>query len=314
MDQLSLALVVAKHVANGILNVVLGELIYVSLLSGNPFGKFGHWPKLRVECFTVMLFMGTVLIPATVYMALDAPSRERTTMDEVNRNLESRMRVADAKLSAWVDSRTTLLRGYADNGSLPRGQSDVRLPKELSAEFEKIALLAPDQSLVAFALAEGGSVIGAKTAKADLPPLTDKRARLVALNLGQGRPNVDFALVVPHVRNGKADDIVAILRPETLHDLVEIPGQHFVDSVFVASAAQGTFALTHVTTNVRTLVDSMSQSQQATAVTKPVLLSDVDYGRAITYDLRDSHIVRVGPIAALPEWQSLPCCRLHPRC
>jgi len=182
MDQLSLALVVAKHVANGILNVVLGELIYVSLLSGNPFGKFGHWPKLRVECFTVMLFMGTVLIPATVYMALDAPSRERTTMDEVNRNLESRMRVADAKLSAWVDARTTLLRGYADNGQLPRGQSDVRLPKEFSTEFQKIAFLAPDQSLAAFALAEGGSVIGVKAAKADLMPSTDKRARLVALN------------------------------------------------------------------------------------------------------------------------------------
>jgi PAS domain S-box-containing protein len=303
MDQLSLALVVAKQVANGILNVVLGELIYVSLLSGNPFGKFGHWPKIRVECFTVMLFMGTVLIPATVYMALDAPSRERTTMDEVNRNLESRMRVADAKLSAWVDSRTTLLRGYADNGQLPRGQSDVRLPMEFLAEFQKIAFLAPNQSLAAFVSAEGGSVIGTTTAKADLPPLTDKRARLVALNLGQGRSNVDFALVVPHVRNGKADDIVAILRPTTLHDLAEIPGQHFMDNIFVISPAQGTFALTHVATNVRTLVDSMSQSQQATAVTKPALLSNVDYGRAVTSDLRDSHIVRVGPIAALPDWQ-----------
>ena len=303
MDQLSLALVVAKQVANGILNVVLGELIYVSLLSGNPFGKFGHWPKLRVECFTVMLFMGTVLIPATVYMALDAPSRERAAMDEVNRNLESRMNVADAKLSAWVDSRTMLLRGYADNGALPRGQSDVRLPKEFSAEFQKIAVLAPDQSLTAFASAEGGSVIEATAAKADLSLLTDKRARLVALNLGPARSNVDFALVVPHFRNGKADYIVAVLRPATLHDLVEIPGQHFMDNIFVISPAQGTFALTHVTTNVRTLVGSMPQSQQATALTKPVLISDVDYRRAITYDLRDSQIVRVGPIAALPEWQ-----------
>jgi PAS domain S-box-containing protein len=303
MDQLSLALVVAKQVANGILNVVLGELIYVSLLSGNPFGKFGHWPKLRVECFTVMLFMGTVLIPATVYMALDAPSRERAEMDEVNRNLESRMSVADAKLSAWVDSRTMLLRGYADNGALPRGQSDVRLPKEFSVEFQKIAVLAPNQSLAEFASAEGGSVIEATAATANLSPITDTRARLVALNLGPARSNGDFALVVPHVRNGKADYIVAILRPATLHDLVEIPGQHFMDNIFVISPAQGTFALTHVTTNVRTLVGSMPQSQQATALTKPVLISDVDYRRAITYDLRDSQIVRVGPIAALPEWQ-----------
>lgn len=303
MDQLSLALVVAKQVANGILNVVLGELIYVSLLSGNPFGKFGHWPKLRVECFTVMLFMGTVLIPTTVYMALDAPSRERNTMDEVNRNLESRMRVSDAKLSAWVDSRTILLRGYADDSQLRRGQSDGRLPKEFSAEFQKITFLGPNQSLAEFALAEGGSVIGATTAKADLPPQTEKRARLVALNLGQARSNVHFALVVPHVRNGKADDIVALLRTTTLHDLVEIPGQHFMDNVFVISATQGNLALTHVASNVRSLVDSMSRSQQATAVTKPVLLSDVDYGRAIMSDLRGSQIIRVGPITALPQWQ-----------
>jgi hypothetical protein len=158
LDQLSVALVVAKQIANGILNVVIGEIIYVAILSRNPFGKFGHWPKLMVECFTVMLFMGTVLIPATVYMALERPSRERAAMEEVNRNVETRMRVADAKLSAWVDSRTMLLRGYADNGELPRGQSEARLPKEFSAEFQKIAFLAPNQSLAEFVSAEGGSV------------------------------------------------------------------------------------------------------------------------------------------------------------
>ncbi|GAA3728627.1 hypothetical protein GCM10022269_02870 [Sphingorhabdus rigui] len=303
MDQLSLALVVAKQIANGILNVVLGEIIYVAILSRNPFGKFGHWPKLRVECFTVMLFMGTVLIPATVYMALDRPSRERAAMEEVNRNLESRISVADAQLSAWVDSRTMLLRAYADNGELPRGPSEARLPKEFSAEFQKIAFLAPNQSLAEFVSAQGGSLIGATSAKADLSPLTDNRARLVALNLGPARSNVDFALVVPHVRNGQAEDIVAILRPTTLHDLVEIPGQHVMDNIFFISPAQGTFALTHVTAHVRTLVGSMSQSQQATAFTKPVLLSDVDYDRAITSDLRDTQIVRLNPIAALPQWQ-----------
>jgi PAS domain S-box-containing protein len=312
MDQLSLALVVAKQIANGILNVVLGEIMYVAILSRNPFGKFGHWPKIRVECFTVMLFMGTVLIPTTVYMALDAPSRERATMDAVNRNLESRMSVADAKLSAWVDSRTMLLRGYADNSQLRSGQSDVRLPKAFLAEFQKIAFLAPNQSLAAFASAEGGSVIGATAAKADLSPPTDKRARLVALTLGQARSNVHFALVVPHVRNGKVDYIVAILRPAILHDLVEIPGQHFMDNIFVISPAQGTFALTHVASNVRSLVNSMSRSQQATAFTKPVLLSEVDYGRAIMSDLRDSQIVRVRPIASLPEWQVASVLPLQP--
>lgn len=312
LDQLSVALVVAKQIANGILNVVIGEIIYVAILSRNPFGKFGHWPKLRVECFTVMLFMGTVLIPATVYMALERPSRERAAMEEVNRNVETRMRVADAKLSAWVDSRTMLLRGYADNGALPRGQSDDRLPKEFAAEFQKIAFLAPNQSLAAFVSAEGGSLIGATSAKADLSPLTDKRARLVALNLGPARSNVDFALVVPHVRNGQADDIIAILRPTTLHDLVEKPGQHGMDNIFFISPAQGTFALTHVTSHVRTLVGSMSQSQQATAFTKPVLLSDVDYDRAITSHLRDTQIVRLNPIAALPQWQVASVLPLEP--
>jgi PAS domain S-box-containing protein len=312
LDQLSVALVVAKQIANGILNVVIGEIIYVAILSRNPFGKFGHWPKLMVECFTVMLFMGTVLIPATVYMALERPSRERAAMEEVNRNVETRMRVADAKLSAWVDSRTMLLRGYADNGALPRGQSEARLPKEFSAEFQKIAFLAPNQSLAEFVSAEGGSVIGATSAKADLSPSTDKRARLVALNVGPARSNVDFALVVPHVRNGQADDIVAILRPKTLHDLVEKPGQHGMDNIFFISPAQGTFALTHVTAHVRTLVGSMSQSQQATAFTKPVLLSDVDYDRAITSHLRDTQIVRLNPIAALPQWQVASVLPLEP--
>jgi len=312
LDQLSVALVVAKQIANGILNVVLGEIVYVAILSRNPFGKFGHWPKLMVECFTVMLFMGTVLIPATVYMALDRPSRERAAMEEVNINLESRMRVADAKLSAWVDSRTMLLRGYADNGELRRGQSDVRLPKEFSAEFQKIAFLAPNQSLSEFASAQGGLVIEATKAKGDLTPPTDKRARLVALNLGAARSNVDFALVVPHVRNGQANDIVAILRPTILHDLVEIPGQHFMDNIVFISPAQGTFPLTHVASNVRTLVGTMSQSQQATAVTKPVLLSEVDYDRAITSDLRDTQIVRLRPIAALPQWQVASVLPLEP--
>ncbi|MEY4620355.1 MAG: hypothetical protein RIS65_1527 [Pseudomonadota bacterium] len=312
LDQLSVALVVAKQIANGILNVVIGEIIYVAILSRNPFGKFGHWQKLRVECFTVMLFMGTVLIPATVYMALDRPSRERAAMEEVNRNLESRTTVADAKLSAWVDSRTVLLRGYAENGALRRGQSDVRLPKEFSAEFQKIAFLAPNQSLAEFVSAEGGSVIRSTAAKGPLSFPTGKRARLVALNLGQARSNVHFALVVPHVRNGQANDIVAILRPTTLHDLVEIPGQHFMDNVFVISPAQGKFALTHVASNVRTLVGSMPQSQQATAVTKPVLLSEVDYDRAITSDLRDTQIVRLRPIAALPEWQVASVLPLEP--
>jgi len=302
VDQASLFLVVLKQVANGILNVVLGEIIYAIILTANPFGKFGHWPKMKVESFLLMLLVGTTLVPATVYLALDAPSRERATLNEISGNVESRMSISEAKLSAWVDSRSMLLGNYADISQL-RSKTDEGLPKAFSAEFENITILAPGRTLETFALAEGSSLAGATAAIAGPQRQGEMRSRLVAFTPQQTRLEPHFALIVPYNRNGTATYIVAQLRPTTLHDLVEIPGRDFTANLFVSSAVQGTFALTAVTPNVRTLAQAMSPSQRTSALTTPVILGDFKFGRALMSDMRDSYIVRAGSVAALPDWQ-----------
>lgn len=312
LEQLSLALAVAKQIANGILNVVLGEIFYAVILTGNPFGKFGHWPKVKIEGFLLMLLVGTALIPMTAYIALDAPSRERATMDDVDANLESRINLADAKLSSWVNSRSMLLRDYADNRQLRDGQADGVLPQEFLADFQKVTVLAPEQSLEAFALAEGASVTGATKAKGELPRQGDARARLVAFNPRNVRSNPNFVLIVPYNRNGRAGYIVASLRSTTLPNLVEIPGAHFIESFLLVSAAQGSFALKHVPAHTHRLINSISPQQQNIASTQPVLLSDGEYGRGSMADFLNSHVMRAGPVSALPEWQVEAVLALQP--
>ncbi|MFN3451407.1 MAG: hypothetical protein ACK4ZE_04555, partial [Sphingorhabdus sp.] len=114
MDQRSLFLVVAKQTTNGLLNVVLGGVIYLALLVFNPFRKFGNWPKVKVESFVTTLLMATVLIPTTVYLALDAPGRENAAKAEAGENLTSRIRETDVRLKAWMESRSSFLETNAN--------------------------------------------------------------------------------------------------------------------------------------------------------------------------------------------------------
>ena len=218
MDILPLVVVVLKHAANGIFNIVLGEIIYVALIATNPLSKFGHWPKLRTESAVITLLMAVILIPTTAYLALDVPSREQAARQYVGRSLEYQLRVSDVALKNWIESRSAVLRVYAEQQIDGKGRADSGILDDLLPEFAQIKINRQDQSGKLSAAAAGDAMplvdrVPSQTALA--PP----RLGLIASPRGRDQPS-QFGLIVPFNTNGKAAVIVAQLRTSVLTDLI----------------------------------------------------------------------------------------------
>jgi PAS domain S-box-containing protein len=312
VDQTSLWLVAVKQTANGILNVVLGGIFYLVLWLINPLRKFSHWPKIKIENFVITLLMGTVLIPTTAYLALDAPGRENAAKAEAGERLTSRLRETDARVGAWMESRSAFLETNADGAFLGNGPSNNAFGAKILSEFDQISVLKKGWR-------ERLSMSPERDTAEEIVAAYDKsvtRARqgpqLVTITPRDTRNGVYFALVVPLGSDPQSDMVVARLDNKTLHDLVEIPHSHSGTRLFLYNANQDAIPLTHASSDVRSMVGSMTKGERALASRTAVLLTDVDYGNAIMSDLRDTQIARSAVLSAIPDWQVLAVAPMQP--
>ena len=63
MDQPSLMLVIGKQAVNGVLNVALGEALYLTFLSIAARRRRLRWPTMSIEATFLMFTMLTILVP-----------------------------------------------------------------------------------------------------------------------------------------------------------------------------------------------------------------------------------------------------------
>lgn len=312
MDQRSLFLVMAKQSANGILNVVLGGMFYLVLVVINPFRKFGHWPKIKVESFVTTMLMAIVLIPTTVYLALDAPGRESAAKAEVGENLSSRLREADVRLRAWMESRSSFLETNADGDLFRNGQPNTAFGAKVFTEFDQISVLKEGWRESWSASPERDTADEVLAAYNKSLARRQGGAQLIAITPRDTRYGIYFAMIVPLGRDRQSGLVVARLNHETMHDLVEIPGSPSDGSLFIISANQDPIPLTDASPDVLKRVKAMTNDERSWALRSTVLLTDVDSGKSVMSDLRDTQISRSAVLSAFPDWQVMAVAPLQP--
>lgn len=312
MDELSLLLVLAKQSTNDILNVVLGEAIYLCIIGFNVRQRFSDWPKLPVESFATTLLMAVILIPTTVYLALDAPSRERESREEVSRQVESRLLVTTESLHMWAYSRALVLKIHAEQQFAASGAARSRFLDRVSTEFDIVNITLGGRRLT-WSAVQGEDFIQmpAERVVQDMSP-SRRTVRLIALTQQKATHGSELALLVPFAVNGKEGLIVARLRRDLLHRLSGATGRHENDAMFLVSATQGSLPFTHVTQVTADRVASLTLEERNRAVTAPLLISNVSYGSAIMSDLRDAEIIRTMQVPMLSEWQIVGVAALAP--
>lgn len=312
MDGLSLLLVIAKQSANGVLNLVLGELIYVALIGANPLCKFGQWPKLRAESAVITLLMAIILIPTVVYLALDAPGREKAAHDEVGTNLDYHLALSNTAINSWAESRSLILRMHAQDEFDEKGESKRGLLDELSPDFEQIIIAGPGRSLEWQAPAGGGAVERVDRLPEIRASSEQAGVRLINMAPQRARQSPQFKLIVPFNQNGTAGVIEAKLRAGVLQDLLQVQKEDRDYGIFLVSAEQGISSLTDVTEDWRNKVKNISSVQQVQSRRSPVLLSDASYGSSVMSDVRNALIMRSALVSELPGWQVVGVAPLAP--
>jgi len=312
MDELSLLLVLAKQATNGILNVVLGEVIYLCIIGFNVRQRFSNWPKLPVESFVTTLLMAVILIPATVYLALDAPSRERDARNELSGQVEGRLTVTRESINNWAYSRALVLKIHAEQALAANGQTRREFIERVSAEFDVVNVTVGGRRIT-WSAAPGEAFIQMPTERALLDAVpTVQGIRLIALAQQAAKPGSELALLVPFAADGEEGLIVARLRQDVLYRLAAATGRHENDGLFVVSAKQGTLPITDVKQATVDRVAAVTPEERNRAISEPFLVSSLRYGNAVMSDLRDAQILRAAPIAMLPEWQVVATAALAP--
>lgn len=312
IDRLSLMLVVAKQATNGILNVVLGEIIYVTFISLWRGKGPAEWPKMPIDAFIMMILMAVILVPTTVYLALDAPSREQTARNEADRTLQERLQVAGAALGLWGQARSDMLRFYAEQHYLTERVSAAgpvpAVPAELMQDFQGLQAFSANGATLWATSGPGGQ---------QKLLLTDEirqaaEARLVILPQTGQSQKPDLALVVPFRENGQRAVIVAPLRDETLVRITSSAVQQDIDSLFLVHPQTGFLPLSEKDPTVTSKVTSLPGVVQYTALNTAVLVSQKGYGSALMSDLRDARMVRASLIEQLPQWKVIGVLALAP--
>ncbi|MFN3620843.1 MAG: ATP-binding protein [Sphingorhabdus sp.] len=301
MDQLSLFLVIVKQAANGILNIVLGELLYGTLLALNPQQRCAAWPKMKVESFVTTLLMAVILIPTAFYLALDAPGREQAARQETADILEYRLAMSNASLDNWIQTRTLVLRMYAKEEIAGSDPWQGAVLDDLSADFAKISITGQGRT-IRWPIEPSSEPLSIFRLLPDHRALWGKQhARLVALPRHWGQP-VQFALIIPFVVDGEPGIIAAQLRDGVLPKLInmEVRGPAF--GVLLVSPAEGVSAFTPAAMPWLQAFKALPAAVRTEALRSPVFISDIGYGRAIMSDLRKAQMVKAAKVADLPEW------------
>ena len=312
IDELSLSLGALKQATNGILNVVIGELIYATLIGVNPMRKFANWPKVKLESGVITLLMAVILIPAAFYLALEAPDREQAARQNVGRTLENRLLVSGVALNSWVQSRGLILRMHAEEQFHKGRVPEDAFLDELSPEFVHITIIGNGRKIQWSAQSSGEKMRLVAKSSSQSKILARYGVRLVTLSPQRTKQSPQFAIIVPFSADGKAGTIVAQLRNNLLYKLTATRREQSEYGIFLVSPLQGTFPLTHVTDALSKQVESLSQVQRVTSLQSPVLLSGTGYGSSFMQDWRNAHILRSAMVAELPEWQVFAVAPLAP--
>ena len=306
MDGLSLWLVIAKQAANGVLNITLAEISYAVALSITATRGRLRLPRITIEAFVMTILAAIILIPMTVYLALDAPTRTQNVRTSVERTLNDGLWHTAQSLRMWQSSRGLMLQSHAA-GSLPSGSTGpapapVTLPPALGLEFDRVdAFDSAGRRLWSTGERSGARLALAGTVPADHAGFTS-RAGLVQIRASAGQQRL--GLYVPLPDAGAATYLLARLKPGTLQKTVGELHHGDLGTMLLADPASRIGAV-HALTTGAPQIARLSPELRRSALRAPVLARESGYGISLMNDLKDAMLVRSMPVEDLPGWELL---------
>lgn len=310
MDRLSLLLVIAKQSTNGVLNVAVGEIIYVVTLTVASAKAPARWPRMPIEAFVLMILMSIILIPTTVYLCLDAPARELGARRVVERSLSDRLQVTGATLGMWKQSRSLMLTAFAREPTNRRVAPETTESKALAADFEQIEAFDTHGERLWSAISAGHT----KTLPIDLAVLKNlhdaPNSTLSYLGRSTSPTTSQLALVVPFKTTGQEMIIVATLKPKALEFIVRGVRAQSIDGMFLLDPASRILTVASTSQYIDDKIANLSPDLRSAAIDEAVLVGKASYGRSVMSDLKDALMVRAMLIPGLPGWKAIAAERL----
>ncbi|MEO0032242.1 MAG: hypothetical protein RIS94_2000 [Pseudomonadota bacterium] len=305
LDRLSVVLVIAKQAANGVLNVTLGEFLYAGFLARGPAFALVRLPRMPADAVLLTLLLLIVLAPATVYLAVDAPTGEVHAREAADKGLADDIGAAAVTLEGWQKSRSAVLRAYAAGG-IP-GDST-----ELTEDFSRILTLDAKGRVIADTWPAGGPSAelryAASRSPRNLRDAGDGLIRLVSASAGTPR----LALVVSSLRKPGRERMIAELRPWALSRAVRRVTRGGPSAMVLVDANAHVLPLVGDSAGVLPLL----KAWQAGPITRlpggSALISPRTYGRSLMADIESAIMVHVDAAAPMPGWRLIAAAPFAP--
>ena len=310
MDQLSLWLVVAKQATNGVLNVAVAEVIYAAMLVLFPLDRTTRWPRLPIESVVMMILTTVILMPTTVYLAIDAPSRERAARQTVGDAIANDLHYADASLGAWLEARSLMLATLGHEQLMHHSAHAVRLPLRLATDFSRVIGLDMQGAALWDSDATGTplEVTPGLLARASRP--ADEAPVLVELPAATPAGHGELALLARYGAPDGDGMVIALLRQSRLKEVIRQKEDSGADGLTLIGPSRQSLVVHADSPFIAQQLLGLSANLRAEALSRPMLLSAKGYGRAVMTDLKDALMVRSEAVAALPGWQLAAAGRL----
>lgn len=308
MDRTSLMLVIGKQAVNGVLNVALGEALYLAFLIFAARRRRLRSPTVSIEATLLMFTMLTILVPTVAYLANDAPKREAAAREAVASRLEDRAFVAAATLDNWRQAREAALRSWAHDYADVGGSAEQTI-NQLAADFSAIAISSPDGVRVISGseraqLAEIFAKIGAaSTAKSQLS---------AQIMVYQGAGGEDRLVLRFPTSNNSGGQVMALLRPEALDRILHGPGKAGEVDMHLVDPAGNPLRIT-LGNNPAFLPDRAISPEVLDAVSREAtLVGPKTYGNSLMSDLKNAIMMRADALPGFAGWRVLAVMRLEP--
>lgn len=300
MDTLSLLLTITKQATNGILNVVIGETLYLIFGLMMPRRLLKNLPKVPLGSVTTAITMGITMIPPVVFLHLDAPRRFSAMRDNANMDLRHDVDAIETTLSLWAASRSIMLISRA-NPSVPEvTPAEARSADVLTSDFCGIGIFLRDG---AAAWSSSDLQCASREAAADVaarisPNLVTPVFLLLPPKPAQSAARL--ALAVPFQTNGEGGVIIAAIRPTPLADLIALAGHRRLEAVFIRDPTTEYIPLVNLDpARSATFLQRFIRSNVASGEAR-IVLGGSGASAPLMNDFRDSWIVLEQPINLLP--------------
>ena len=307
MDRTSLMLVIGKQAVNGVLNVALGEVLYLLFLIITVRRRRLRSPTVSIEATFQTFTMLTILVPTIIYLSVDAPNRETEARDAVASRLEDRTFVVSAKLDNWHQAQEAAIRALVHE-AIETAEPNQSTVDRLRGSFDAIAVIAPDGGLRMLA---GPRLPGDRALLASVAASAQREEVPTLLARSDPAGALRLLLAVPQ-NDGSGMTAFALLRREALARV--LGGQDQIGDLDLYLLGPDGLPLLVVSAGGAIFPGDRALPPQvlAQASRQTVAVGPRTYGNSLMSDLKKASMLRAIAAPGLPGWQILAGVSLEP--